>query len=66
MPGGKAARRPICALNGEPERMAYPVASCAESFRTTQGLVWIGTRDGLNRYDVCDFKVHRYDSDDSC
>src|SRR5664280_3501623 len=30
-----------------------------------KGLVWIGTYDGLNRYDGFNFVVYRNDSDDS-
>ncbi|MEQ8473724.1 MAG: two-component regulator propeller domain-containing protein [Marinoscillum sp.] len=35
------------------------------TFKDSRGFVWIGTMDGLNRYDGYKLKVYRYDQDDS-
>ncbi|HAS44889.1 MAG TPA: histidine kinase [Microscillaceae bacterium] len=36
------------------------------TFQDSQGFIWFGTRDGLNRYDGYEFKIYRNISDDSC
>ena len=33
-------------------------------FQDSRGYLWIGTQDGLNRYDGYSFKVYKHDPDD--
>ena len=35
-------------------------------FQDSRGFMWFGTKDGLNRYDGYEFKVYKYNRDDSC
>lgn len=32
-------------------------------FQDSRGYIWIGTADGLNRYDGYDFKIYKYSAD---
>jgi ligand-binding sensor domain-containing protein len=34
-------------------------------FQDSQGFIWFGTQDGLNRYDGKNFKIYKYDPTDS-
>src|SRR5215211_5577709 len=34
-------------------------------FQDSKGYLWIGSQDGLNRYNGFDFKVYKHDPDDS-
>ncbi len=34
-------------------------------YQDSKGFIWIGTQDGLNRYDGYNFKIYRHDPDDS-
>jgi ligand-binding sensor domain-containing protein len=45
--------------NGLSENVVYAV------FQDSKGYLWIGTHDGLNRYDGCGFKKFRHDPADS-
>jgi len=36
-----------------------------EIFQDSRGFLWIGSQDGLNRYDGYSFKVYKHDPDDS-
>ena len=33
-------------------------------FQDSRGYLWIGTQDGLNRYDGYSFKIYKHDPDD--
>src|SRR6266705_2002689 len=45
--------------NGLSENMVYTV------FQDSKGYLWIGTHDGLNRYDGYSFKKFRHDPDNN-
>lgn len=38
-------------------------ATVERIYQDSRGYIWIGTYDGLNRYDGKDFKVYRYEED---
>ncbi len=39
-------------------------SAVAAIYQDSQGFMWFGTEDGLNRYDGYEFKVYKYQSDD--
>ena len=44
------------------ERLSNPTISCFA--QDSRGFIWIGTVDGLNRYDGYEFKIYQADSED--
>ena len=51
--------QPITAEDGLYQKFIYPI------FQDSQGFLWLGTEDGLVRYDGYNFKVFRTDPDDT-
>jgi ligand-binding sensor domain-containing protein len=45
------------------EGLSNPTINCI--YEDARGFIWIGTIDGLNRYDGYEFKVYRFDPTDS-
>jgi ligand-binding sensor domain-containing protein/two-component sensor histidine kinase len=47
---------------GVKEGLSHPTVNCV--FKDSRGFLWLGTEDGLNRYDGVNFKIFKHNSHD--